>query len=69
MNEAFRLSRIRAPRGTLTAAVLLAAVFVFIGILMSSLAPEHTAAAPRYFDGSALTFANWLLGSMPGVNG
>jgi hypothetical protein len=62
MNESFRLSRIRAPRSSLTAMVLLAAVFIAFGLLMSALAPEQAAAAPRYFDSSALTFANWMLG-------
>ncbi len=35
MNEAFRLSRIRAPRGTLAALALLAFVFIAFGLLVS----------------------------------
>lgn len=62
MNESFRLSRIRAPRGNLAAVLLLAAVFIAFGLLMSGLAPAHSEAAPRYFDSQALTFANWMLG-------
>lgn len=62
MNESFRLSRIRAPRGNLTAIILLAAVFIAFGLVLSGLAPAHTVAAPRYFDSQVLTFANWMLG-------
>lgn len=61
MNESFRLSRIRAPRGNLAAVILLAAVFIAFGLLMSGLAPAHADAVPRHFDSQALTFANWML--------
>ena len=67
MNEAFRLSRIRAPRGTITAIVLVAVVFVIFGLVVSSASPEHASAAPRYFDGNtAVGFANWMLASWRG---
>jgi hypothetical protein len=59
----FRLSRIKAPRGTITAIVLLAVVFIVFGLVVSAASPAHAAAAPRYFDGTALTFVNWLLGT------
>lgn len=61
MHQALRISRIRAPRGTLATAVLLAAVFIAIGLLISGLAPEQTAAVPPT-ERVALTFSNWLLG-------
>ncbi len=35
MNEAFRLSRIRAPRGTFAAIALLALVFIVFGLVAS----------------------------------
>jgi hypothetical protein len=62
MNDAFRLSRIRSPRGSLATMLLLAMVFIAFGLAVMGLGPDQTAAAPRYFDGTALTFANWLLG-------
>jgi hypothetical protein len=62
MNEAFRLSRIRAPRATLTAAVLLAAVFVVLGLLLTALAPDQTAHLTRpVFDGPPESFVTWML--------
>lgn len=42
--------------------LLLAMVFIAFGLAVMGLGPDQTAAAPRYFDGTALTFANWLLG-------
>jgi hypothetical protein len=51
MNHAFRLSRLRAPRGTLAASLLLAAVFVLFGLVTSAVAhgaapePGHAAGA------------------------
>jgi len=62
MHESFRLSRIRAPRGSLAAAVLLTAVFIAFGLVLSGLAPAHTDATPRYLDSQVLTLANWMLG-------
>lgn len=62
MNEAFRLSRIRAPRANLASALLLAAVFLAFGLLMAALAPEQVAAAPA-FDGPDFRLAHWLLGT------
>lgn len=65
MNEAFRLSRIRAPRFTTGAAALLAIVFIVFGLLIYSLAPDTVASVqPLPFDGKALTFTNWLLSSI-----
>lgn len=70
MNEAFRLSRIKAPRGTLTALILLALVFIVFGVVVSTAAPEHAAVAPHYFDDHpALTLANWMLGRLFGQVG
>ena len=60
MNEAFRLSRIRAPRGTITAVILLAVFFILFGLWVSAVAPEHAAAAPRYLD-RAPAVVNWLV--------
>lgn len=62
MNEAFRLSRIRAPRANLASAVLLAAVLMAFGLLMTTLAPEQAAAAGGSFDTSSFRLAHWLLG-------
>jgi hypothetical protein len=62
MNEVFRLSRIRSPRATLGAALLLAAVFIAFGLLAYGLAPESAAVVrPLPFDGNALNVANWVL--------
>jgi len=61
MNQAFRLSRIRAPRGTVAAIILLVAFFIAFGFAMTAVASPDHAAAPRYFDDTALTFVNWLL--------
>ena len=62
MNQAFRLSRIRAPRGTAAAIILLVAFFIAFGFAVTAAAsPDHAGAAPRYFDEMALTFVNWLL--------
>lgn len=62
MNEAFRLSRLRAPRSTVTTVMLLAAFFIAFGLVMSA-AADAPAASPRYFDSTTLTFVNWLFGS------
>ena len=62
MNEAFRLSRLRAPRGTLTAMVLLAVVFLSFGLALSAAETAHTAALPASMPLSILTVANWLFG-------
>ncbi len=67
MNEAFRLSRIRAPRATLTAAVLLAAVFVLLGLLLTALAPDQTALMSQPFDGAPEHFVNWMLSLTGGL--
>ncbi len=61
MHQALRVSRIRAPRGTLTAAVLLAVVFITIGLAISALTPDQTAATPLNLERAALTFSNWLM--------
>jgi hypothetical protein len=62
MNEAFRLSRIRAPRGTLAAMILLAVVFLSFGLALSAAEPAHAAATPASLPLSILTVANWLFG-------
>lgn len=61
MNETFRLSRIKAPRSTWVTIILLAAVFVVFGLAMAVASPAHSEEMPRYFDGTGLTIANWLL--------
>lgn len=61
MNEAFRLSRIRAPRATLTAGALLATVFVLLGLLLTALAPEQAALMSHPFDAAPERFVNWML--------
>lgn len=61
MHQALRISRIRAPRGTPAAAVLLALVFIAIGLAISALMPDQTASAPLHLENTALTFSNWLL--------
>jgi hypothetical protein len=63
MNEAFRLSRIRAPRGTATAMILLAVFFLLFGLWISVMAPEQAAAAPRYLD-RAPVVVNWLVDTL-----
>jgi hypothetical protein len=62
MSHLFRLSRIRAPRGTLTAMVLLTAVFLVFGLALSAAEPTAVAAAPRPFTITLMTLASWLLG-------
>lgn len=64
MNHAFRLSRLKAPRGTITAIILLAVFFLVFGLVVSGASPEHNAAGARYFDNSASTFVNWMLGTL-----
>lgn len=66
MNEAFRLSRIRTPRATMAAMLLLAVVFIAFGLLIYAIAPESTAATPRYFDSTTLAYAERLLGLVGG---
>jgi hypothetical protein len=62
-HHVLRLSRLRAPRGTPGAALLVAIVFVAFGLLISALGiADAGSAAPRYLDGSATNLANWLLG-------
>lgn len=61
MNEAFRLSRIRAPRANLASTVLVAAVVVVFGLAMTALAPEQALTAGGSFDGPGFRLASWLL--------
>lgn len=65
MDEMFRLSRIRAPRGTLATTILLAVVFIAFGLFVSATAAGEAVARPAYLEPSALNFANWLLGLHP----
>ncbi|MEQ8992058.1 MAG: hypothetical protein RLO46_09535, partial [Pseudomonadales bacterium] len=61
MSQAFRLSRLKAPRGTVTAMVLLAVVLLGFGAAMSvaePALPAHTGSAPSL---SVLNLAHWLL--------
>ncbi|MEQ8991992.1 MAG: hypothetical protein RLO46_09195, partial [Pseudomonadales bacterium] len=61
MSQAFRLSRLKAPRGTVTAMVLLAVVLLGFGAALSfaePAQPAHTVSAPSL---SVLNLAHWLL--------
>jgi len=60
-HHALRLSRLRAPRGTLGASLLVAIVFVAFGLLISTLGIADSGSTPRYLDGSVTNVANWLL--------
>lgn len=61
MSQAFRLSRLKAPRGTVTAMLLLAVVLLGFGAVMSAAEPDrpaHTVSAPSL---TVFTLANWLI--------
>ncbi|MFW6094544.1 MAG: hypothetical protein ACODAC_11275 [Pseudomonadota bacterium] len=61
MPPTFRLSRIRAPRATLAASVLVVVVFVAFGMAVSLAAEGRPTVAPDYARGTPmLTFATWL---------
>ena len=50
MKDSFRLSRIRQPRATLAAMLLLAAVFIAFGVFADQALPSEGAAAPAGAD-------------------
>jgi len=56
-----RMSRLSHPRATLFAMLLLAAVFLLFGIVVSGLVPDYSP-APSTIEGSAMIFADWLFG-------
>lgn len=60
MSYTFRLSRVRAPRGTLATSLLFAVVFIGFGLIASGLGMADAPARPLYLDGSATTIAHWL---------
>jgi hypothetical protein len=64
MNQPFRLSRLRAPRGNLVTSLLVAVVFIAFGLVVSTLGVADSAPAARYVDGSVLTFTDWLFGQL-----
>jgi hypothetical protein len=59
--HALRLSRLRAPRGTLGASLLVAIVFVVFGLLVSALGIADDGSASRHLEGSVPPIARWLL--------
>lgn len=56
-----RMSRLSHPRATLYAMLLLAAVFLLFGVIVSALGPDYSP-APSTIEGSAMIFADWLFG-------
>ncbi len=62
MDESFRLSRIRAPRGTLATMILLAVVFLAFGLLVAGVPGSEAAERVGFLDASGSSLANWLLG-------
>lgn len=66
MDESFRLSRLKAPRGTATAVALLALVFLLFGFTVSAVAADRLAARqPQALDGTVQHMTDWLLGERP----
>jgi hypothetical protein len=64
MKHTFRLSRVRAPRGTLGASMLLALVFIVFGLVASAFGLADTAHAPQYVNGSTQPLSQWLFGQL-----
>lgn len=62
MKTTFRLSRVRTPRATFGASVLVAAVFLAFGLIASAFGIADSAIAPHHLSGSTLTFTHWLYG-------
>jgi hypothetical protein len=60
MKTTLRLSRVRAPRGTLGASVLVVAVFLTFGLVASAFGIADSPSAPHHLSGSTLTFTHWL---------
>lgn len=61
MDESFRLSRLKAPRGTALAIVLLALVFLLFGFTVNAVASDRLAAQPPTpLDGTLAQLAEWL---------
>jgi hypothetical protein len=61
MSHDFRLSRIKAPRGTLAAMVLLTTVFLIFGLALSAAEPAPATVAERPASITIMTLASWLL--------
>jgi hypothetical protein len=59
--QALRLSRLRTPRGTLGASLLVATVFVAFGLLISALGIAEDGSGPRHLESSVPPIARWLL--------
>lgn len=56
-----RMSRLRYPRATLFAAILLAVFFLLFGAVASAFEPTYTP-APTTVEGATMIIAQWLLG-------
>ena len=56
-----RMSRLRHPRASLFAMLLLAGVFLLFGMVASAYEPSYSP-APNTFEGSARIFGHWLMG-------
>lgn len=55
-----RMSRLRYPRATLFAMILLAVVFLLFGWVASAFEPSYTP-APTTFEGAAMIIVQWLV--------
>lgn len=62
MDEPFRLSRIRTPRGTLATMILLAVVFLVFGLLVAGVPGSEAAEGRGVLEASGSSLANWPLG-------
>ena len=57
-----RMSRLRYPRGTLMAMILLAVVFLLFGLFASAIQPEY-AAPPETITGLLSSLSEWATGA------
>jgi hypothetical protein len=55
-----RLSRLRYPRASLLAMILLVVVFLLFGMIASAMEPSYTP-APNTINGAASLIGNWML--------
>lgn len=62
MSHEFRISRIKTPRGTVAAMLLLTTVFLIFGFALSAAEPVQVAVTPRPATMTLMTLASWLLG-------
>ena len=61
LNE-FRLSRLKAPRGTFATMVLIAVVFLLFGAFASLAQPDSSGFETRPAASKGLLITNWLIG-------